>query len=378
MKKVLFVATVVKTHIMVFHLPYIEWFKKNGFETHVCARNDFENKEECIIPFCDQYYDMQFERSPFKSGNLKAYHQLKIIIDSNDYEIIHCHTPIGGVLTRLAAREARKKTTMVIYTAHGFHFFKGAPWHYWLIYYPVERWLARYTDVLITINKEDYARAKSFKAKKVSYVSGVGVDTPKFTRSNDDRYMTRKEIGIPENEIVLLSVGELIRNKNQEVIIKALGMLNHLKIIYVICGTGVLEDYLKGMANKLCVDVRFMGFRKDMARIYSAADLFVISSFREGLSVSLIEAMAAGLPVIGSKIRGNTDLVEEGKGGYLVPPLDIDGYAQFINKLVSNKAMRERMGNFNIEAVRKYDLAEVKNDLINIYQLLSDGSNSCD
>ena len=163
MKKVLFVATVVKTHIMVFHIPYLEWFKKNGYEVHVCAKNDYENKDECIIPYCDKYHDLPFERSPFKANNLKVYKKLKEIINTNNYDIIHCHTPMGGALTRLAAHKARNRGTKVLYTAHGFHFYKGSPLINWLVYYPVERWLARYTDVLITINEEDYNRIKESK-----------------------------------------------------------------------------------------------------------------------------------------------------------------------------------------------------------------------
>lgn len=156
MKKVLFIATVVKHHIMAFHIPYLELFRKNGYEVHVAAKNDYENKEECNIPFCNKLFDLPFERSPMKQNNIYVYKELKNIIHSNNYNIIHCHTPVGGALGRLAARNAQEKGTKVIYTAHGFHFFKGAPLINWLAYYPVERWLARYTDVLITINKEDY------------------------------------------------------------------------------------------------------------------------------------------------------------------------------------------------------------------------------
>ena len=187
MKKVLFVATVVKTHIMTFHIPYLEWFKQNGYETHVCAKNDYINKEECVIPYCDKFYDIPFERSPINPANISAYEQLKKIIDSNEYDIIHCNTHVGGVLTRLAAKKARQHCTKVIYTAHGFHFYKGASFKDWLLFYPVERYFARYTDVLITINKEDYSASQKFKAKKVVYVPGVCVDVNKFVRPNVDR-----------------------------------------------------------------------------------------------------------------------------------------------------------------------------------------------
>ena len=161
---------------MVFHLPYLEWFKKNGYETHVCARNDYENMEDCRIPYCDKYFNFPFQRSPFKFKNIMVYYQLKRLIESNHYDVIHCHTPMGGVLTRFAARKVRRKGTKIIYTAHGFHFYKGAPLKNWLLYYPVEKLLSRFTDVIITINKEDYYIAQRFKAKQIDYIPGVGID----------------------------------------------------------------------------------------------------------------------------------------------------------------------------------------------------------
>ena len=197
MKKVLFVATVVKTHIMEFHIPYLKMFKEMGWETAVAARNDYENPADCVIPYCDTYYNVPFERNPLKPGNLKAYKELKHIIDEGEYDIIHCHTPVGAMLTRLAAKQARKQGTKVFYTAHGFHFYKGAPVINWILYYPVEKWLSRYTDVLITINKEDYERAKTFKAGKVCYVPGVGIDLKKFNAG----YVNKEQKALDRDEI---------------------------------------------------------------------------------------------------------------------------------------------------------------------------------
>ena len=149
MKKVLFTAT-VDSHILQFHLPFLKMFKENGYEVHVATNGDES------IPFCDKKIKISFERSPFKINNLKAIGQLRKVINEEQYDIIHTHTPMGSVVTRLAAKQARKKNnTRVIYTAHGFHFFKGAPILNWLVFYPVEKWLAKYTDTLITINKED-------------------------------------------------------------------------------------------------------------------------------------------------------------------------------------------------------------------------------
>lgn len=367
MKKVLFVAHVVKRHFMLFHIPYLKWFKDNGYETHVCARNDYENKEECNIPYCDKYYDLQFERLPFNSNNIAAYKQLKKIIDSNEYDIIHCHTPVGGVLTRVAAKDARKKGTKVIYTAHGFHFFKGAPIINWMLFYPVEKFCARYTDILITINQEDYKIAQRFKANKVVYVPGVGVDTRKFCGLNVDENKKREELGILENEIVLLSIGELSKRKNHEVVIKALAKLNNTNIVYLICGQGDLDKYLRNKAKELNVNVKFLGFRKDISEISLVADVFVFPSLQEGLPVALMEAMSAGLPIICSNIRGNRDLIEAGKGGYLVKPDDIDGFSKNIKKVLSEDSLCGKFGIYNLKEAEKYDKKNVEKLMEQIY-----------
>lgn len=369
MKKVLFVATVVKAHIMVFHIPFLKWFKENGYETYVCARNDYENKEECVIPYCDNYYDLPFERSPIKFNNIKVYKQLKEFINSNEFDIIHCHTPIGGVLSRLAARSSRKKETTVIYTAHGFHFYKGAPIVNWLLYYSIERWLARYTDVLVTINKEDYIRAKKFKAKRIEYVPGVGIDTKKYSAFVVNKIKKRSDIGVPDDAFIVLSVGELNKNKNHEVIIKALANLNNKKIQYVICGQGPLDNHLKELAKKLGIkeQVKLLGFRKDISEICKAADIFAFPSYREGLSVSLMEAMASGLPVVCSDIRGNSDLIEDGKGGYLVKPSDVEEFTRRIKNIEEDLVLRKKFGEFNENRIKQYGKENVIKIMEKIY-----------
>ncbi len=370
MKKVLFIATVVKLHIMVFHIPYLEWFKKNGYEVHVAARNDYENKEECTIPFCDKLFDLPFERSPMKKNNLYVYKELKNIIDNNEYEIIHCHTPMGGALGRLAVRNARKKGTKVIYTAHGFHFFKGAPLINWLAFYPVERWLARYTDVLITINKEDYEIAKKFKADRIEYVPGVGIDTDKFKNIEVNKSEKRKTIGVSEDDFMIISVGELNRNKNHQVIIRAIAKLRNENIKYVLCGEGPLETELRELTDELGLQhqVKFLGFRKDVPDLMKVADLFAFPSYREGLSLSLMEAMASGLPVVCSEIRGNIDLIEDGMGGFLVDENDFLVISDRVEYLIQNIEKKKSMGLFNSNVIKKFNVNEVIETVSNLYK----------
>lgn len=370
--KVLYVATVVKTHIMEFHIPYLKMMKEMGWETAVAARNDYEKPEDCVIPYCDSYYDIPFERNPIKPGNIRAYQMLRKIVNEGNYDIVHCHTPVGGVLTRLAATEARRRGTKVFYTAHGFHFFKGAPIVNWVVYYPVERWLAHKTDVLITINNEDYERAKPFKAGKIRYLPGVGVDTKRFTPkalvSSDLVQSLRAQLHIPKDAVILLSVGEVNKNKNHRAVIEALPMLENTW--YVICGDGPLIGSNRILAETLGVADRclFMGYRNDVNKFYQIADIFVFPSLREGLPVSVMEAMATGLPVACSSVRGNTDLIKDNNGGVLFNPRDQKEIEKKLVKMVSSSEVRNKMGDINLQVISDYDISKLTERMKELYQ----------
>ncbi len=374
--KALYVATVVKTHIMEFHIPYLKMLKEMGWETAVAARNDYEDTKDCIIPYCDHYFDIPFERNPIKPGNIKAYRMLKKIINEGKYDIIHCHTPVGAMLARLAAQDDRKKGTKVIYTAHGFHFYKGAPLVNWLTYYPVEKWLAPKTDVLITINKEDYERAKKkLHAGQIEYIPGVGIDTKRFSSRIGNRQEKRAELGLKGSDFVLLSVGELIPRKNHTVVLDALSDIkskNQLDSIqYLICGRGELDKKLKEKALKLNIadHVKFLGYRKDVNEICTISDLFVFPSIQEGLPVALMEAMSSGLPVICSDIRGNTDLVESGLNGEVIKT-DTKMIAKTILKLLNNKMLRDQYSYAAVKTVERFDIITAKSIMHDIYNRL--------
>lgn len=373
LKKVLYIATVVKTHIMQFHVPYLKMLKENGWETAVAARNDYKDPRDCAIPFCDTYFDIPFVRNPFHLQNIKAYRKLKRIIKKGQYDVVHCQTPVGGFLGRLAALSSKRKGTKVIYTAHGFHFYKGAPLINWLLYYPVERWLARYTDVLITINKEDYARAQKFRAKKVCHVPGVGVDLSKFYPDEQKRESKRKEFGFTENDFVLLSVGELNKNKNHKIILEAIAKLKGTELYehlhYMICGQGILREQLENWAQQAGIAdrVHFLGYHTNVAEIYNCADIFLFPSKREGLGLAAIEAMATGLPIITSNVGGITEYSIDGKTGYTFNCDDIDGFANAIVKLEKDIFLRQKMGEYNRFAAQKYDIQYAKKITGKIY-----------
>ena len=354
--KILYVATVVKTHIMEFHIPYLKMFKDMGYETAVAARNDYENPADCIIPYCDKYYDIPFERSPFKLKNIRAYKQLKKVIDEGNYDVIHCHTPVGAALTRLAAQDARRKGTKIFYTAHGFHFCKGVPLINWLLYYPAERWLAGKTDVLITITPEDYERAKSFKAGRVEYIPGVGIDLKRFRKGNKAKVVSLKEqLGIPKNATVLLSVGEITYRKNHKIVIKALPSFPG--VYYVLCGRGPLTDKHRKLSEELGVSERVImtGYRNDVIDFYEMADIFVFPSFREGLPVALMEAMAMEVLCVASRNRGTRVLLKDSE--FLFDPDNVFELKDKLHKAMNSdcsdevKRNKEHVKNFDIQKV---------------------------
>lgn len=310
MKKVLFTAT-VDSHILQFHIPYLKMFKDKGYEVHVATNGTEE------IPYCDVKHVISFERSPIKINNLKAIRDLKKVIDKEKFDIIHCHTPMGSVVTRIAAKKARKKGTRVIYTAHGFHFFKGAPLLNWIVFYPIEKYLSKYTDCLITINQEDYelAKKKFKKCKQIELVHGVGVDESKFNfeMSDQEKHELRESLGLKDDDFVIIYVAELSKRKNQGMLIKAVKELideGKINIKVLLPGTDSMNGYYQKMVEDLGIkeNIKFLGYRKDIPRLLKISDLYVSTAKQEGLPVNIMEAMCCGLPIVATDCRGNRDI----------------------------------------------------------------------
>ena len=251
--KILFVAT-VQSHICQFHLPIMDMLQKNGYEVHVAARNNLAEKNGLSMKYADKVFDIPFERSPFNTKNIGAYKQLKKIMKDEKYDIVHCHTPVGGILARLAGRKFRKDGLRMIYTAHGFHFYDGAPKKNWIIYYPIEKFMSRYTDDLITITEEDYKLAKDRNFKgNIHHVHGVGVNTDKFVKlSEEDRQKLRVDKGYT-NEFIILCTGELNKNKNQDTLIKAMKEVvkKHPEAKLLLAGNGPEHDNLVKLIEEL-------------------------------------------------------------------------------------------------------------------------------
>jgi glycosyltransferase EpsD len=369
-KKVLFCAT-VDIHFKAFHLPYLKWFKDQGWEVHVAACGDME------LPFVDKKYNIPIQRSPFNKMNLRAYQKLKEIIDKNQYKIIHCHTPMGGVLTRLAARSARKSGSKVIYTAHGFHFCKGSPLINWALYYPIEKTLSQYTDCLMTINEEDYSLAVNhhFKAKLIKHVHGVGVDTDIFHPVGQfHKFVLRAERGYSHKDFLLFNAAEFNKNKNQQFLIKSLALIKdelpNAKLL--LAGDGPLLEECRKLANNLKVEemVQFLGYRNDIEELLKMSDIAVSSSRREGLPVNIMEAMACRLPVIASDNRGHRELIQNEQNGWLIDLNEVEMMSEKIKILAKSEEMKSKFGQNARKVIEdKYSTNMVLYEKSNIYSL---------
>lgn len=318
---------------------------------------------------CSKYgivaHQIDFDRNPLGKSNLQAKRQLLALMEKERFDIVHCNTPTGGLIGRICAYKA--EVPYVIYQAHGFHFWKGAPLKNWLCYYPVERHLAKHTDSLITINQEDYMLAKrKMPAKRVEYISGVGIDINKFAGTITDKEATRKLINVPENAFFLISVGELIKRKNHEVVIRAISQLQDINVHYVIVGTGVLNDYLLKLIQEQGVSkqVHLLGYRRDVAQLYKAADACCFPSYQEGLPVALMEAMATGLPCIASRIRGNVDLLPN--SDYLFKPTDSRALVSLIEQMKRGIHLEEELKQ-NEKRLRLFAFDAICNDMKKIY-----------
>lgn len=385
MKKMLIAAT-VESHILNFHIPYIKYFQEKGFEVHVAARmSDRKGEFEKLNVIL---HDIPFSRrlNPFQ--NLKAYFKVKMLLKKEKFSLIHVHTPVAAFMVRLAAKNISKFNEnngikcKVLYTAHGFHFYKGAPLKNRIFYYNAERIAAKWTDGLITINKEDYEAAKKFKYKnggKAYYVNGVGIDTDYYKKLDININEYKEKLGIRDNDVVIFTAAELMYGKNYIQAFDAVKLLieklsNSLNakynIRYLVAGDGILEEKLKKYIqdNKLSNTVSFLGFRKDMPEILNICDIFLFTSYREGLPRCIMEAMACGKPIIATDIRGNHDLVCDKRNGFLVKCNDAVDTADKLQKLITNKQLCIEMGNEGRQMIEEYSINKVIKHMADIYE----------
>ena len=379
MRKRALILASVASMIDQFNMSNIQLLIQMGYGVDVIAdfvdggsinADRIENLKERLSKLQVTIYHVAIPRSISNiKGIMNSYKEIKHIMAERNYSLIHCHSPIGGVLCRLAAKESRKQGAKVIYTAHGFHFYKGAPLKNWIVFYPIEKFCSRYTDTLITINREDYAFAKKhMKAQSIEYVPGIGVDTKAFAFDESLRFLKRKELKLRSDDFALLSVGELNKNKNHETVIKAISQIEqHENIHYFIVGKGDLGEYLSDVAKRLNVNLHLLGYQTCMHELYCMSDIFVFPSIREGLPVSLMEAMACGLPCVVSRIRGNTDLIDDGKGGLLTSAKTASDFFAAITKVIESDEIRREFKDYNQSKVLAFDKKVVLDKMRTVY-----------
>lgn len=359
MKKVLLVANVAKEHVNKFHIPTIKYLQRMGWRVDIACSIDAEIKAG------DNIYHMSWKRSPFTLKTFKGIKELKNLIAKKHYDIIYCHTPVGGLVARIAARSFRKQGLKVVYCAHGLHFYKGAPLLNWLLYYPMEKWMAKFTDMFITINPEDYELVKrDFNHDmKVEMIHGIGVNFDRLDISDKNivRKKYREDLHIPDDAIVLIYVAEILKNKNQQMLIHVLKQLREkgVNAYLLLPGPNHQHGEYQKIADKLELNdyVRFLGWRSDIGQLMIASDIYVASSIREGFGINLVEAQYCNLPVIAVSNRGHRAIIKDGVNGFLVPLNDCNAMTNKILSLMNDKALYMKMSNVNVDEYKAKNIA---------------------
>ena len=365
MKRILFVSN--HAGFMKFNAPYIQWLSSEGY----AVDNVSPGVEDSYKDVVSKHFDVNISRNPLSYSNIKAIFQVRRILKNNKYELIHCHTPMGAVVARLAAIGMNVK---VLYTVHGYHFYKNGPWLGWFLYYPIERALRFRTDYLVTINQEDFEFAQTHRMSisKPYKINGVGF-RPQFSMLNlDEKKILRQNMGFDDDEYIVLYTAQFIKRKNHEFIIECIPSLlkeiKKIKLVFVGNGELFMKIKEKVSANHLDDCVIFMGGRNDVYKFCQIADIYISSSLQEGLCVSNLEAMACGLPLVLSNIRGQKDVCTNSVNGFLY---DIGDKEKFINSIIElwkNPTICKKISNKNLSDVKKFSLENSLKDMTKIYK----------
>lgn len=368
MKKILFVAN-LESFFTKFLIPQLEYFKNNGYIVHIAAKS--ENKE---IKFCDKKFDVDFARSFNLKQNIKSYRELKQVLKQEHYDIISCHTPFGGAITRLVVKSLKLKDTKIVYMAHGFHFYKGQSKLKYNLYYIVEKYLAKYTDEIITINLDDYEIAKKDFKTKVVYIPGVGLDESKFDfkMTKKEKKELRKSLGIKENDFVMIYPAELLNRKRQVWLIDTLKEIlkQNSNFHLLLPGKDSMDGYCQKLVKEyeLNKQIHFLGFRDDVPKLIKISDLAVSSSIQEGLPVNVMEAIYVGIPIVATACRGNRDLIDNNKNGYIVGINDKDEFCEKVLKVYNyTEEEKNKVKEKDQKIIEKYLLKNVLKKIIKVY-----------
>ena len=369
MKNLLIVANVSKEHIRKFHIPFIQKMKESGWQVDVACRMDVP------VPECDHAFDLPCDRNPFRGGLFRSVRLLRQLIRENGYDVIHCHTITGCIIARIAGAPFRKKGLKVFYTCHGMHFFRGASFSRWLFGYPMEKCLAPFTDVLITINEDDEQMAHKHLSAcgAIERIHGIGVHLSRFTEYHSDTAPAqfRKSLGLAPDDFVMIYVAEINQNKNQYALLEAFARIRQtihsakLLLVGPDHDNGKLQEMIhqRGFAES----VLLLGWRSDIPQLLHCADMYVASSKSEGLPLNLIEAMACDLPVVAFRNRGHCSIIDHGHNGFIVPQGDSNAMAEQVIRLHQDPALKKQIVAQAQKDIRQYDTEHVLNELTSIY-----------
>lgn len=367
-KRVLLTAT-VQSHICQFHKPLIRILKEYGFKVDVAARNNLSEKNGQELENVDDVFDIPFTRNPISINNLKCYFALRKIIKEKEYSIVSCNTPAAGVVTRLAARNSENQ--MVYYTAHGFHFYKGASVKNWLLYYPIEKIMARRCNTIITINEEDYKFASSHLRTNTVRIHGVGADSSRF-RLKDEQLSNeyKKRFDLLDKKVVIC-VGELNANKNQKVLIEAMKEIvyDNPNTVLLLAGNGPLDASLHNLVKELRLErhVRFLGYVTNVQDYVQAADVLVSCSFREGLPMNIVEAMLSGIPIVAARNRGNSELIQDNYTGWSFDPSNEDDCYRAVIAALTDDTNRKVYVENALKLAQLFSVENVSKELKQVY-----------
>lgn len=363
MKKVLIIAT-IGGFLPVSEINNAKLLLEMGYEVHYAANMTnriYEFEEQKLVDMGIVIHQVDFSKNPFRFIQLgKCVKKVRHIIEEEQINMVHCHTPVGGVVGRLAAHLAKKQQPYVIYTAHGFHFYKGAPILNWILYYPVEYLLSRLTDCLVTINKEDYERAKKMRCKKCVQIPGVGINLERFRtdkRNENDKFR-------------IISIGELNKNKNHSTVIKAIKKLNDEDIIYEIYGNGSGKEALEKLIRSCGLEsqVFLKGFAIDIEKPLRESDCCVFPSFREGLGLASLEAMACGVPLIVADNRGTREYAQHEVNCLVCEPDNVEQFAEAINYIKNDPMLVKHLVSHAYETVKIFSVEKSTEIMRDVYE----------
>lgn len=369
MKKILIVTSSLQ-FVRTFLIPHIDHWVRNGWIVDVASHDDGVS-----IPHVNRLIDIPVKRTPIHASNIVAIKRLAQHLASERYDIINCHTPIGAMIARCASHKARSSGTKLVYMAHGFHFYKGAPLLNWLVYYTAEKCMARYTDALITINNEDCHNARNLlpEIPHQYYLHGIGYDTKHIRSCNDDEVQSlRQQYSLHEDDFVLLYIARYVSHKNHRFLIKAFADIKqHIpNAKLLLLGEGECMHACRCLAHKLGVDksVIFAGYQDDISKYLHLAHVGVSVSKMEGLPIGVLEEMLVGLPVVASNIRGHRDLVSNGENGLLFECKDSADFIAKIEYLYNNRDERYRLGMSAQANIAQYSAETIISQMMDIFE----------